>query len=395
LNRISLVKRDGTTLNGIDGTYREVTFGNTWEEGVTVPANSIVSSDLISFDLTPGEDVFLTFWVPLGYPTIYRVGGSTTQSWIIDGTDYTSQIDWEGLTITRERTYIYCAYGIEIGGSGPNLLWSAQAQNAGGSWANSGWSNNSYRVLIEGSKIATGGSNIVLKLLGRTSGEYKLNRVSLVARDGTTLNGIDGTFQQVTFGGSWDEGVTVPENTTISSDPVSFNLAPSEDVFLTFWGPAGYPTTYRTGGTVSQSWIVDGTDYSSTIDWEGLSISRERNYIYCAHSIEAMVSRSNLSLALISETPASFSLLQNYPNPFNPETNIQFQLPEAAEVQLKIYNLLGQEVRTLVNENHEAGFHTVYWDGKNNNGDLVASGVYVYVIRANQYTEVKKMMLMK
>lgn len=90
-----------------------------------------------------------------------------------------------------------------------------------------------------------------------------------------------------------------------------------------------------------------------------------------------------------------FDLQQNYPNPFNPETQISFTIPQALMVSLKIYNITGQEVRTLVNENRSAGTHTVRWDGSNNQGIKVGSGVYVYTIRAGKFLQSKKMTFMK
>ena len=67
---------------------------------------------------------------------------------------------------------------------------------------------------------------------------------------------------------------------------------------------------------------------------------------------------------------------QNYPNPFNPETEIRFQFPEAGHSVVRIYNTLGQEIRTLADGQYEAGFQSISWDGKDNNGQLVASGIY-------------------
>ncbi len=88
--------------------------------------------------------------------------------------------------------------------------------------------------------------------------------------------------------------------------------------------------------------------------------------------------------------PAAFELAQNYPNPFNPTTNIQFSLPEASSVNLVVYNLLGQEVATLVNGFMEAGIHKVNFDAANLN-----TGLYVYKLEANDFVATKKMMLMK
>jgi FlgD Ig-like domain len=97
----------------------------------------------------------------------------------------------------------------------------------------------------------------------------------------------------------------------------------------------------------------------------------------------------------ISEVPERFELLQNYPNPFNPSTVISWQLAVGNQVELKIYNLLGQEVRTLVNERKEAGYHTVEWDGRDDAGTPVSSGIYLYRIKAGEIIKIRKMVLLK
>ncbi|MDE3260159.1 MAG: T9SS type A sorting domain-containing protein [Gemmatimonadota bacterium] len=83
------------------------------------------------------------------------------------------------------------------------------------------------------------------------------------------------------------------------------------------------------------------------------------------------------------------------PNPFNPSTVIGYQLPEAGDVRLAIYSVLGQEVRVLVNEGMEAGSFTVTWDGTDAPGRRVASGVYLYRIQAGGFSAVKRMVLLK
>lgn len=94
--------------------------------------------------------------------------------------------------------------------------------------------------------------------------------------------------------------------------------------------------------------------------------------------------------------PGSFALSQNYPNPFNPETTIKYQLAESADVTLKVYNLLGQEVVSLVNDVQVAGNYTVSWDGKNSFGRPVASGIYIFRLEAgDKFHLSKRMMLLK
>jgi hypothetical protein len=90
------------------------------------------------------------------------------------------------------------------------------------------------------------------------------------------------------------------------------------------------------------------------------------------------------------EVPDKFALNQNYPNPFNPSTEISFGLPVASHVDLTIYNVLGQKVETLVDREMEAGSHTVTW-----NADKVSSGVYFYRITTKDFTETKKMLMLK
>ena len=94
--------------------------------------------------------------------------------------------------------------------------------------------------------------------------------------------------------------------------------------------------------------------------------------------------------------PAVFSLADNYPNPFNPTTTLQYALPQAADVALTVYNVLGQPVRTLVAERQNAGRYTVEWDATNDQGHRLSSGLYFYRLQAGgDFLEVKKMLLLK
>ena len=89
------------------------------------------------------------------------------------------------------------------------------------------------------------------------------------------------------------------------------------------------------------------------------------------------------------------SLQQNYPNPFNPETQIKFALPKPARVKLEVYNLLGQKVVTLIDKEMAAGYNTVVWDGKNEAGENVSSGIYFYRLEAGDLKETKKMIIVR
>jgi len=97
----------------------------------------------------------------------------------------------------------------------------------------------------------------------------------------------------------------------------------------------------------------------------------------------------------ISMLPEEFALYQNYPNPFNPVTTIRYKLPEQTHVTIVIYNMLGRTLRQLVNNTQEAGYKSVVWNSKDDSGKPVSAGIYLYQIRADGYTQSRKMLLLK
>jgi hypothetical protein len=97
-------------------------------------------------------------------------------------------------------------------------------------------------------------------------------------------------------------------------------------------------------------------------------------------------------LAAIIKT---FTLLQNYPNPFNPTTTIEYQLPKTGNVEIRIFNLNGQLVKTLESTHQVPGIHMVVWDGRNNAGQTVASGLYIYQVAFQNSMLAKRMLFIK
>jgi flagellar hook assembly protein FlgD len=93
--------------------------------------------------------------------------------------------------------------------------------------------------------------------------------------------------------------------------------------------------------------------------------------------------------------PERYELGQNYPNPFNPKTTISYALPEDAYVDIGIYNVAGQKVRTLVSEEQDAGYKKVIWDSRDDSGKAVTSGVYIYRMKAGVFKETKRLVLLK
>lgn len=96
-----------------------------------------------------------------------------------------------------------------------------------------------------------------------------------------------------------------------------------------------------------------------------------------------------------ADRPQAFNLSQNYPNPFNPQTIIRFTLPSDTRVKIEIFNILGQKVKTLLDQHLSAGVKEISWDGRNSKGVEVGSGIYFYRIKTKEFTDVRRMVLLK
>jgi hypothetical protein len=160
--------------------------------------------------------------------------------------------------------------------------------------------------------------------------------------------------------------------------------------------------SFGSGQIWSEGEQVFNPNYINLSGYFGLTIDRrdklhivytsgKQVYYMSSESTTSNVQQKELANNLLTK----FDLFQNYPNPFNPDTEIRFQLPVDVHVTFSIYNMLGQKVRTLIDKQMATGYHAIKWDGRNDFGTTVASGLYLYAIRAGNYYEVKKMVLMQ
>jgi len=158
-------------------------------------------------------------------------------------------------------------------------------------------------------------------------------------------------------------------------------------------------TTEQDGFLSGDSMMFKIFDHSEKKEYHtsALYTSGNGTFGYGAFSIISTLNTTNPTSVenKRNEIISDFKLLGNYPNPFNPETTIKYQLPEPSFVRLVIYNIQGQEIKTLVNEKKSSGYHSVRWNGTNNPGIKVNSGVYLYHLQAGKFSDVKKMLLLK
>lgn len=145
---------------------------------------------------------------------------------------------------------------------------------------------------------------------------------------------------------------------------------------------------------------ISGATYPVTISWEtksassGLSIASGKQEKALSGSSSIRITSANENVHILASSslniPKVFALVQNYPNPFNPTTNIRFDVPEQAMVQITVYNVLGERVADLVSSVQNAGSHSLEWNATDNAGQQLASGVYFYSIKATSVTDVNK-----
>jgi len=153
------------------------------------------------------------------------------------------------------------------------------------------------------------------------------------------------------------------------------------------------------GGHAPPSIIEHYADWSLTIvgnQNHDIEMAREVWAFFKKHTLSGKDTTSIINTGFIDLPIKSYQLSQNYPNPFNLQTTISYQLPVFSKVTLKIFDVLGQELRTLLNEHKSAGYHSVIWDGKNELGERVDSGVYFYQLKLdNNISQMKKLLLLK
>jgi hypothetical protein len=199
-------------------------------------------------------------------------------------------------------------------------------------------------------------------------------------------NGMSGsdanTFGTTNGGTSWTS-ITPPPFTTIYG-----GLCGSGSQF---WACPQALTIYYTSNN-GANWTLQFTSTTAGVIYD-MSRARTGSVIFAVKS-NGTICRYGPSLTGITPigniTPAQYNLSQNYPNPFNPTTKIDFSLPKSGMVTLKVYNILGQEVNTLINEVKSAGTYSVDF-----NGTKFASGIYFYTIKSGDFTATKRMTLIK
>jgi len=283
--------------------------------------------------------------------------------------------------------------------------WVNAASVTGGATPEGGWNNSMMWLNNTTGWFGTNSSKIYKTVDGGanwTSAATNLtNANSFAVQFNAANNGLaasqTGTMNKSTDGGaSW---VTGPAALTAAVYSLWGDLGSNE-----FWAVAGNNVSYSSNS--GTTWTT-----SPKNGYAGATALNHFNAVRVGPSIFGWASGASGTIVRFvrigtgaeeqqAVLPTTFALSQNYPNPFNPTTTIKYDLPEQANVVLKVYNVLGQEVATLFNGQQQAGFHQANWDGHTSSGVTVSSGVYFYRFEATSatgqtFSSLKKMMFLK
>jgi len=368
-----VVGEAGTILNTVDG-------GQSWQL-----QNSSTPNDLNSVYFSNTS----TGWiVGDGGIILNTTDGGTSWGLQSSGTtEFLSSVHF----INATTGWVVGDYGIILKTVDGGSNW--QLQNSGTNYgllsvdfvdANHGWcAGGSYGMIF---KTADGGSNWQTISTGSQNLLISLDFVN--ANVGWTV-GTFGEIQKTTDGGNtWQNqtGVFPPDwlySVSFLDENTGWSVGFDGKVQKTEDGGATW--TLQTSGTPYQLNSVYFVD-----DLHGWAVGENGTIIKYALGITSVGGNQ-----IVYEKPSDFMLFDNYPNPFNPSTTIQYEIPKTARVVLIIYDMLGREVKTLVNRVQSPGQKSVIWDGTDQSGNLVSSGIYLYQLQSGEFTESKKMILMK
>ena len=299
---------------------------------------------------------------------------------------------------------------------------------AGGNVVNKGTVNGTITknasvafVPLPSSSFTAGGSNLTVPKNGSLSlapGSY--GKVKVNSKGSLFLNSGDYFFEVLDIGATAFLIIDVTVGAVNINVQNNLQLGKKSSVTITPLGEAGTDQVTFTslqknnGVNVGNEALVLGTLIASeaTVNlgkkarFKGAICAKKINVgksaVFLHHSstiplpkVSPLVEEDEETELDVAELPSGFELNQNYPNPFNPSTTITFALPSAAEVNLAIYNLKGQLIRVLVAEPLAAGYHKAVWDGTDTYGVRVATGIYVYRLKAKDFTAHRKLVLIK
>ncbi|MGE5401604.1 MAG: T9SS type A sorting domain-containing protein [Ignavibacteriales bacterium] len=324
---------------------------------------------------------------------------------------------------SSDHIYFTYEHWIEASATDKLVLYN----NAGGTWVSEDLFSSTTVYCYVYSLLFSGGNNLVMEYTTQNPTTYDYDNLKFMLKenshwvtytmpvnpemDNVGLTVDDHKNLLFVYGNNLDSRPrTLSYTLATYTDPMpvemnSFSARMSEDAVVLSWNTATEVNNY--GFEIERKQQSQDWQKVGFIEGHGNSNS-QKSYTFIDKSLAGGKLYYRLKqvdndgsykyydeISVTVDLPKEFKLMQNRPNPFNPETAIKFQIPVKSFVSIRIYDLLGKEVMTLLNEEKPSGSHIVYWNGKNNNGVTVPSGMYLYRLSAGNFVETKKMNFVK
>jgi hypothetical protein len=373
--------------------------GSGFGGNVEIAHSAVLDIDLhgASIALDSGGDVHIGFFKQNGLTDEYNYkytnnsGGTFAEPTVVANDAIGCCSSGENLVLDAADKVHIAVHGIDQ--NGPMLSYHT---NASGSWVseNVAPGRREPSIAVDGD----GKAHITSRPHGSFSDIFYYTNKGVVSGTECFIQDITMSLTYKGNGKPANRGWTATATVLIQDDqgnPV-FNATVSGD-----W--SGLTTDSDTGTTGSDGRVSlnsDRIDASGTFTFTATGVSHSSLTYNPALNVTISESISTSSKRALDEmiataVPSEFQLFQNHPNPFNPETVILFAVPQASYVELTVYNTRGQVIRHLLSQDFSAGEHAIKWDGRDQSGKSVSSGVYLYEIQAGDFRQVKKMSLLR
>jgi hypothetical protein len=284
-----------------------------------------------------------------------------------------------------------------------SIVWNNSGENNFGSTDGTGSLNITYSDIESG---FDGEGNIDADPLFNDvdNGDYTLSADSPCKDAGTADTDGDGVDDITVYSGSAPDMGAFEMS---MAAPGGFTLYPSSTYVILTWNATDEEVLYyllerSTDEEFSEGNVVSNYLNDTYYEDDGLDFNTEYFYRvsyyadgWSPYSEVLTVTLEQMDVSDGDQLPKTFALHQNYPNPFNPVTNLSYDLPEDAMVTIAIYDMMGKVVRTLVNAQQSAGYKTLQWGATNNSGQPISAGLYIYTIEAGNFSQTRKMILLK
>jgi uncharacterized membrane protein len=305
--------------------------------------NQSTSMSIQMDDVAAGE---ISFWLKVSSEATYD-----ELSFAIDGQ---AQDSWSGTVAWQEATY-------EVTAGNHTFTWTYEKDYSMSSGSDCAWVDDIVFPSVAGN---AGSPEIAVDLTSHDFGT-----VTVATVDMEISNNGEGILAGQVVG---TEIFKVSINDEEEEESLNYSLDPNQTLTVTIHFLPTANISYSDVVTITSN-DENNSEIQVTVNGVGDGVSND----------------NNIDIPLVTE------LQGNYPNPFNPETTVRYAVKENGQISLKIFNIKGQLVKTLVNQEVKAGYHQILWNGQDNFGTDVASGIYMYRLETKTYNQTKKMMLMK